>query len=83
MHILCSITSPPPIAQFMRYAEEYYGAGLDRPQMTMWRMCIAYWIPKTTNTHSEYVLLATATLVVQTHLGVICCMTLPSTPGLH
>ena len=25
-----------------------------RPQMTIWRMHIAYWIPKTTNTHSEY-----------------------------
>jgi hypothetical protein len=25
--------------------------------MTMWRMPIACWIPKATNTHSEYVLL--------------------------
>jgi len=24
--------------------------------MTMWRMRIAGWIPKTTNTHSEYVI---------------------------
>jgi len=23
----------------------------DRPQMTIWRMRIACWIPKTTNTH--------------------------------
>ena len=29
----------------------------DRPQMTIWRMCIAWWIPKATNTHLEYVLL--------------------------
>ena len=30
---------------------------LDRPQMTMWRMRIAFWILKSTNTHSEYVIL--------------------------
>jgi hypothetical protein len=29
----------------------------DRPQMTIWRMRIAYWIPKATNTHSEYAIL--------------------------
>jgi hypothetical protein len=28
----------------------------DRPQMTIWRMCIACWIPKATNTNSEYVI---------------------------
>jgi len=28
-----------------------------RPQMTIWRMCIACWIPKATDTHSEYVIL--------------------------
>jgi hypothetical protein len=27
----------------------------DRLQMTIWRMCIACWIIKATNTHSEYV----------------------------
>ena len=26
---------------------------LDRPQMTLWHMCIAGWIPKATNTDSE------------------------------
>jgi hypothetical protein len=31
----------------------------DRPQMTIWRMRISCWIPKTTNTHSEYVILIT------------------------
>ena len=30
---------------------------LGRPQMTIWRMRILYWIPKVTNTHSEYVIL--------------------------
>jgi len=29
----------------------------DRPHMTIWRMRIACWIPKATNTHSEYVTL--------------------------
>jgi len=28
-----------------------------RPQVTVWRMRIACWIPKATNTHSEYVIL--------------------------
>ena len=28
-----------------------------RPQMTIWRMCIACWIPEATNTHSVYVTL--------------------------
>jgi hypothetical protein len=29
----------------------------DRPQITIWRMCIAYCITKATDTHSEYVIL--------------------------
>jgi len=29
----------------------------DTPQMTVWPMRIACWIPKATNTHSEYVIL--------------------------
>ena len=29
----------------------------DRPQMTTWRMNIACWIPKVTNTHPKYVYL--------------------------
>jgi len=28
-----------------------------RPQMAIWRMRIACWIPKATNTHSDYVIL--------------------------
>jgi len=31
--------------------------GPGRPQMTIWRMRIACWIPKATDTHSEYVTL--------------------------
>jgi hypothetical protein len=29
----------------------------DRPQTAVWRMRFACWIPKATNTHSEYVIL--------------------------
>jgi hypothetical protein len=29
----------------------------DRPQMTIWRVCIAVWIQKVTHTHLEYVAL--------------------------
>jgi hypothetical protein len=29
----------------------------DRPHMTIWRMRVACWIPKATNTHSEYLIL--------------------------
>jgi hypothetical protein len=28
----------------------------DRPQLTIWRMRIAWWITKTTDNHSEYVI---------------------------
>jgi hypothetical protein len=31
----------------------------DRPQLTLWCMRIAFWIPKATNTPSEYVILIT------------------------
>jgi hypothetical protein len=30
---------------------------LNRPRLTIWRMSVARWIPKATNTQSEYVLL--------------------------
>jgi len=29
----------------------------ERPQITIWRMRIAYWIPKAVNTHSDYAIL--------------------------
>jgi hypothetical protein len=40
------------------------------PQMTIWRICIAFWIPKATNTHQEYIILIgvpTVTTVTRTH----------------
>jgi len=33
-----------------------------RPQMTIWHMRIACWIPRATNTHTEYVILIAFTL---------------------
>jgi len=30
-------------------------AELDRPQMTIWRMLNACWIPRATNTHTQVV----------------------------
>jgi len=33
-----------------------------RPQMAIWSMRFASWIPKTTNTHSEYVILISFSL---------------------
>jgi len=41
----------------------------ERPQTTIWRMRIACWAPKATNTHSEYCF-STATMVVRTRLNV-------------
>jgi hypothetical protein len=43
------------------------------PEMTIWRMHIACWTPKATNTHSQYVInffFSTATVVVRRRLGV-------------
>jgi len=54
--VLCSITlENHPIFELMlkNIVEP------DRPQMTMWRMRIACWIPLATNTYSECVILIT------------------------
>jgi len=51
-HILCSVTF------FNRAIYEIMWKNIveqDMPQMTIWRMLIACWIPKATNTHSDYV----------------------------
>jgi len=45
----------------------------DRTQVSIRRMCIACWIPKATNAHSEYVItycFSTATVVARTRLDV-------------
>ena len=33
-----------------------------RPQVTIWHMCLACWIPNVTNTHSDYVILSAVLL---------------------
>jgi len=43
------------IVLFIRYVEKYLEP--DRPQMKIWCIPIACWIPNATNTHSEYVTL--------------------------
>jgi len=57
IHILCSITS---FLVENRAVYEIMWKNIvepDRSQMTIWRTHIASWITKTTNTHSEYVIL--------------------------
>jgi hypothetical protein len=52
----------------------------DRPQMTIWCICIACRIPKATNTHSEYVIIndfSTATMVAQMRLNFFVLHALP------
>ena len=39
----------------------------DRPKKTIWRMRIICWIPKATNTHSEYVILIAFPLQQRLH----------------
>jgi hypothetical protein len=55
-HILCSITFLP---ENRATCEIMWKNIVDpnRPQMKIWHTRIAYWIPKATNTHSEYVIL--------------------------
>jgi hypothetical protein len=52
----------------------------DRPEMTIWRLRVAYWLPKTTNANSRNIYnnycLSTATLVAQTRLNVTSLPTL-------
>ena len=55
-HILCTVTLFSKIVPFMRYYEKNTVSPY-QPQMTIWRMRNARWIPKTTCTHPEYVIL--------------------------
>ena len=55
-HILCSTTF------LQKTYRSWYNLGKryiepDRPQMTIWRMRIACWIPKAVDTRSEYVII--------------------------
>jgi hypothetical protein len=53
-HILCSITFFENRGVYETMWENSVEPG--GPQMTIWRMSIACWIPKVTNTHSDYVI---------------------------
>jgi len=55
-HILCSVTV---FLKSCRLWDNVRKSIVEpgRPQMTIWRMLIACWISKATNTHSEYVIL--------------------------
>jgi hypothetical protein len=63
-HFLCSITFFFKSCRFFRYNGKFLSYSLiallssaGRPQMTIRRMRIACWMPKSTNTLSEYVIL--------------------------
>jgi len=51
--ILCSVTfiffDNPPVC------EKMWKNIVEGPQMTIWHMLIACWIPKATNTHTQFV----------------------------
>jgi hypothetical protein len=49
--------NPPPESRAVYGIMWKYIVEPGRPQMTIWRMRIACWIPKATDTHSEYVVL--------------------------
>ena len=53
-HFLCSVTSSENRAIHEIMWKNVVQS--DRAQMTIWRTCIACWIPKATDTHSEYVI---------------------------
>jgi hypothetical protein len=53
-HFLCSVTSSENRAVYEIMWENVVES--DNAQMTICRTCIACWIPKATDTHSEYVI---------------------------
>ena len=71
-HILCSVYSFLHRAVYQITWKNIVQPG--RPQMTIWRMRIACWIPTAINTHSQYVYntyhFSTTSMVVRTRLNV-------------
>ena len=47
--------------------EKYCRRGHTTDDNIIWRMCIAFWVPKATNTHSEYVILIAFPLQQKLH----------------
>jgi len=64
-HILCTITFFE-IVPFMIQNIVQWG----RTKMTIWRMHMACWVPKATNSHSEYDFFFTATMFARMRLNV-------------
>ena len=65
---LCRISPPPRKSCAVYELMCNSTVSPDRPQTTIWRMRTECWIPKATNTHSEYVILiafSNTTMVAQ------------------
>jgi NADPH-dependent 7-cyano-7-deazaguanine reductase QueF-like protein len=78
-HISYSITFSPENRTVYEIMWENI-AEPDKPQINIRRMHIAYWIPNTIDTHSEYIVLncfSTVTVVTRKHLDVTFIRTLP------
>jgi len=69
-HILCSVTFSENRAVYKKMCKNTVERG--GPQMKIWRMRIACWIPKATNTLSlcNTHCFFTSTMVARTHLNV-------------
>ena len=90
-HMLSTVT-PPPENRAVYEIMWKDTVQPDRPQMTIWRMRTACWIPKDTNTHSEYIILVTLPLqqwlherVSVFHYTYIACLisSCPQRPSTH
>jgi hypothetical protein len=70
-HILCSVTFCENHAVYEIIWKHIVQP--DRPQMTIWRIRIACWIPKAIDIHSEYIILIASPLQqwVQEHASVV------------
>ena len=55
-HILCSVTFFRKSCRLWDNVEKNI-VERGRPQVAIWRMRVACWVPKVTNTHSQYVIL--------------------------
>ena len=59
-HISLFRTPPENLVVYEIMRTKFVEPGM--PSVTIWRMCIACWIPKDTKTHSEYVIIIALTL---------------------
>jgi len=74
-HIFCSINFFPPENIAIHDTMWKNIVERSRPPMTIWRVYIACWIPKATNTHSEYVIIIAFPLqLLHEYASVLCYM---------